>query len=147
MLTPKQQTFCLAYLETGNASEAYRQAYDCSGSKPETVNRAAKQLLDNPKIATRLEELQSAHRQRHDITVDDICRQLDEDRAFARERGNPSAAVAATMGKAKLFGLLSERTEITGKSGGPVEVEEVSIAEKARVILAALAKAAHMARA
>ena len=51
------------------------------------------------------------------------------------------------MGKAKLFGLLSERTEITGKSGGPVEVEEVSIAEKARVILAALAKAAHMARA
>ncbi|SQE31532.1 Terminase small subunit [Mannheimia haemolytica] len=27
-LTPKQEAFCLAYIETGNASEAYRQAYE-----------------------------------------------------------------------------------------------------------------------
>lgn len=56
-LTPKQENFCLAYLETGNASEAYRRAYDCEEAKPETVNRAAKELLDNPKIAARLEDL------------------------------------------------------------------------------------------
>ena len=27
-LTPKQEAFILAYLETGNASEAYRRAYN-----------------------------------------------------------------------------------------------------------------------
>ena len=37
-LTPKQESFCLAYIETGNASEAYRQAYDVGPkTKPETV--------------------------------------------------------------------------------------------------------------
>jgi len=27
MLTPKQEAFALAYVETGNASEAYHRAY------------------------------------------------------------------------------------------------------------------------
>lgn len=56
-LTPKQEAFCLAYLKTGNASEAYRQSYNAGKMKPETVNRTAKELLDNPKIAARLAEL------------------------------------------------------------------------------------------
>ena len=29
-LTPKQEKFCQLYIELGNASEAYRQSYDCS---------------------------------------------------------------------------------------------------------------------
>lgn len=56
-LTPKQENFCLAYLETGNASEAYRRAYDCENSKPETINKRASELLDNREIAGRIEEL------------------------------------------------------------------------------------------
>lgn len=56
-LTPKQEKFCHAYLKAGNASEAYRLAYDAEKMKPETINRTAKELLDNPKIAARLAEL------------------------------------------------------------------------------------------
>lgn len=56
-LTPKQERFCLAYLKTGNASEAYRLAYDATNSKPETVHRTAKELIDTPKIAARIKEL------------------------------------------------------------------------------------------
>ena len=56
-LTPKQESFCLAYLETGNASEAYRRVYATARVKPETINRSAKELIDNPKIAARLAEL------------------------------------------------------------------------------------------
>ena len=29
-LTQKQENFCLAYIETGNASEAYRKAYNAA---------------------------------------------------------------------------------------------------------------------
>ncbi len=32
ILTPKQHKFCLKYVESGNASLAYREVYDCSGS-------------------------------------------------------------------------------------------------------------------
>lgn len=56
-LTPKQEKFCLVYLETGNASEAYRQSYDAQSMKPETVNKRASELLDNGAIAGRLDEL------------------------------------------------------------------------------------------
>lgn len=65
MLTPKQEKFCLTYLKTGNASEAYRQSYSAGKMKPETVNRAAFALLENSKIAARVEELKEAIAERY----------------------------------------------------------------------------------
>lgn len=56
-LTPKQEAFCLAYLKTGNASEAYRQAYNAENMKPESINVNASKLLSNTKVALRLAEL------------------------------------------------------------------------------------------
>ena len=57
MLTIKQENFCLAYFKTGNASEAYREAYDVSKMKPETINRRAHDLVYNGKIKARIEDL------------------------------------------------------------------------------------------
>jgi len=140
-LTPKQERFCQAYIETGNASEAYRRAYNSENMKPQTVNRNAKALLDNHKIATRAEELMAVHQERHNVTVDTITDELGDDRTLAHKVGQAGAAVSATMGKAKLHGLVSDRHEISGRHGGPVEVNVTDI-ERARVIAAALAKAA-----
>lgn len=72
MLTPKQERFCNAYMETGNASEAYRRAYSCGGMKPETVHRKAKELLDNGKIAARIREIQKRQERKSDITREEI---------------------------------------------------------------------------
>ena len=57
-LSPKQEGFCLARVETGNASEAYRRNYKTENMNPATINRKAKELMDNGKITARLEELQ-----------------------------------------------------------------------------------------
>lgn len=56
-LTPKQEAFCLAYLKTGNASEAYRQVYAATNMKPATINVKASELLSNGKVTVRLAEL------------------------------------------------------------------------------------------
>lgn len=48
-LTPKQEAFAQRFVETGNASEAYRQAYNAEAMKAETVHRKAKELMDNGK--------------------------------------------------------------------------------------------------
>ena len=40
-LTIKQENFCNYYIESGNASDAYRRAYSCEKMKDETVNRKA----------------------------------------------------------------------------------------------------------
>ena len=71
-LTPKQELFAQKYVETGNASEAYRLSYAAGNMKPETVNRTAKELLDNPKIAARLAELAARQLKRHDVTIDRV---------------------------------------------------------------------------
>lgn len=56
-LTPKQEKFCQEYIQCGNASEAYRRAYNSENMKSDTINRRAKELMDNGKIKARLQEL------------------------------------------------------------------------------------------
>lgn len=75
-ITPKEEAFCLAYIETGNASEAYRRAYSAKNMKPSTVNRKASGLLDKGKIGARLDELRKGHLKRHEVTVDRIVAEL-----------------------------------------------------------------------
>jgi hypothetical protein len=58
-MTPKQEKFCAVYVAIGNATEAYRQTYDTARMKPQTVNRKAKELVDNGKVAARLAELRA----------------------------------------------------------------------------------------
>ncbi|HHL9592740.1 TPA: terminase small subunit [Citrobacter braakii] len=124
-LTIKQEAFCQAYIETGNASEAYRTAYAADKMKPEAVHVNASKLLDNAKVALRLSELQSEIKQRHNVTVDSLIAELEEARQSALRAETPqsSAAVAATMGKAKLTGLDKVVVELTGG----VKVEHRSI--------------------
>lgn len=59
-LTQKQELFCLAYIETGNASEAYRRAYCAAKMKDKTIWEKASTLLADGKVAARVEELRQA---------------------------------------------------------------------------------------
>ena len=112
-LTPKQEKFCQLYIELGNASEAYRQAYSCDKMKPESVHVKANELLNNGKITVRISELQAEHRERHNLTVDDLIDELEEARQVGKEFENASAMVSATMGKAKLLGFDKQQIDIT----------------------------------
>lgn len=62
-LTGKQERFCRHYLDTdGNASEAYRMSYDTSKMQPSTVHYSAWELMNNPKITQRIDELRADRR-------------------------------------------------------------------------------------
>ena len=56
-LTPKQENFCIEYIKTSNATEAYRRSYNTSKMKSETITRNAKALMDDNNIATRIREI------------------------------------------------------------------------------------------
>lgn len=122
-LTPKQEAFALAYVETGNASEAYRRSYNAGSMKPEVVANKASALLKKGDVRVMVERLQAAHVERHEITVDDLLRELEEARIAASGGEKPQAAamVAATLGKAKLLGMLTDKMEHSGKDGGPID--------------------------
>jgi len=133
----------MAYIETGNASAAYRQSYDCVSSSNSTTHRRAKELLDNGKVGARINELQKGHRLRHRVTVDEIAEQLDQDREFARLQNNASAALSATIGKARLYGLFNGKYSAVKTDEQSNNVSTQSNSEKARIIAAALAHCAY----
>ena len=104
-LTTKQEKFCKTFIETGNASEAYRQSYDCQKMKGPSINRNAVALLDNTKITTRVGELQLNLQKKFEVTVESLSKELDEDRQLARSLGQPGAAISALNVKARIHGL------------------------------------------
>lgn len=113
----------MVYVETGNASEAYRQAYNAENMKEASINVNASKLLTDAKIALRIKELKSGHTKRHELTIDDLVKQLEEARQVALALENPqcSAAISATMGTAKLLGLVVDKNETTGANGGAIQ--------------------------
>lgn len=129
-LTVKQEKFCQAYIETGNASEAYRLTYDASKMKPETIHKRSSELMANGEVSGRINDLQSKHEERHKLTVDDLLRELEEARvaALTAETVQSSAAVGATMGKAKLLGLDKQIIDHQSSDGSmkPTRIELVA---------------------
>lgn len=71
-LTDKQERFAQEYVKNGgNASAAYRVVYSAKG-KESTINRSAKELMDNPTIAARIAGLRAVVTQQaiEEATVD-----------------------------------------------------------------------------
>jgi len=93
-LKPKQERFAQMYVELGNASEAYRAAYD-SKAKAETVNVEASKMLKDPKIALRVQEL------RDELEEKSLWKRLDSIKTLASiadgtdEEAKPSDRVNA----------------------------------------------------
>lgn len=110
-LTPKQESFCLAYLETGNASEAYRTSYDASKMKPDTVHRSSKELLDNPKITARLQELRAPIVKKAQITLESHLERLNHLSHMAEQAEQYGAAIKAEESRGKVSGLYVEKVE------------------------------------
>lgn len=75
-LTIKQENFCNYFLECGNASEAYRCAYNTDNMKEKTVWEKASELLRNDKVSARVEELRKELSDISKITKERIIREL-----------------------------------------------------------------------
>ena len=113
-MTPKQADFVRWYFELGNASEAYKRAYN-SHAKPNTLHRKANDLLKHPVIKAEVQTMQAQARERNQVTIDNVVDELEEARQVAKQSGNASAMVSATLGKAKVLGLVVDKQETNTK--------------------------------
>ena len=118
-VTEQQEKFCRVFVETGNASEAYRQAYNAKNMGSNTIAVKASNLLDKDNITVRLQQLREVHQKRHAITVDTLLEKLNKvyTVALGAETPQSSAAVQAVMGQAKLLGLDKQLIELSGEVG------------------------------
>ena len=115
MLTPKQEKFCLTYLETGNASEAYRQVYNTSKMKKTTIGRKAFELLENCKITAKINELKAPAIEKAEFTVENHLNRLAALRDQAFKAGNYAAAIRAEELRGKVAGFYTDRIELNRK--------------------------------
>jgi len=107
-LTIKQERFARAYVESGNATAAYRQAYKAVAMSDGAIRKEASRLLHHPAIIAEVTRLKRDVAVRNEIDVDEVTQKLRDayDKAMANDQS--SAAVMAAMGLAKLGGLLGE---------------------------------------
>lgn len=102
---PKHERFAQERARGVNQGEAYTSA----GYKPSEQH--ASRLASNGKIAERIIEIQTKAAEKIEFTIADAMRQVDEDREFARELKQSSAAVAASALKFKLAGMLIDKVQ------------------------------------
>jgi phage terminase small subunit len=119
-MTPKQEAFAAAYLAVGNASEAYRRVYSAKSMSAASVNRAAKALMDNPKIAARVAEMRAPAVKAAQMTVESHLADLKRIRDAAFSDGKYSAAAAAEMARGKVSGFYVDR--VAGANGEPLSL-------------------------
>jgi tRNA A-37 threonylcarbamoyl transferase component Bud32 len=122
-MTPKQEAFARAYVETGNASEAYRSSYCAEKMSDQVIWNEASKLLQHHEVAVRVQQIQLAAQKRTEITVEKLTQMAmkayDEAQRVAPNSGQmqTSAMVKATEFIGKLHGLLVDKSEVKHVSG------------------------------
>ena len=66
-MTPKEQKFAELYVTLGNASEAYRQAYNVTTTNLDTIKAKASKLLAKDNISTTIQNLKGEVSIQHGI--------------------------------------------------------------------------------
>ena len=122
-LTPKQEAFAQAVASGMSQSDAYRAAYKVRPTtKPETVNQAASRLMADSNVTARVEELRQPVVEAAQITLASHLERLKALSQAAEDGGQYSAAITAEVARGKASGLYIDKTELTGKDGGPVNM-------------------------
>lgn len=121
-LTPKQENFAQRFVELGNASEAYRQAYQ-STAKPDSVQVAACRLMKEEAVKARIEEL------RQDMQENAMWSRIDSINVLAEiARGKDPAAktgdrVSAVKEINSMFGWKRQEVKHSGEVKQPLVIE------------------------
>jgi phage terminase small subunit len=100
----RRERFAQLLAEGKTATDAYGEA----GFKPNTGN--ASTMANDPEIVGRVNELKMEHRERHDVTIDALTDELDEAIQMAFENKQPGHAIQGIQAKAKLHGLMIDRS-------------------------------------
>ena len=112
----RHERFAQAVAKGMSAAAAFAAAGFCPN--PQNAGR----LTKNETVRNRITELQTKASERTVVTVESLTKEFEEARALAIQKGQISAAVQATTGKAKLAGLMIDTRRHTGPNGGPIEI-------------------------
>jgi len=114
-LTLKQEKFARKFvLNGGNASQAYRDSYNCANMSEKTIGRTAHALArENHKVAAKIEEIKQQQSDFQAITFEEIGGYLRRAVDGATAAGQHGAASQAAVALGKLAGLYVEKQKVS----------------------------------
>ena len=113
-LTAKERAFCVEYVKSYNAYQAYLDVYGC---KPDTAKSAGWKLLYRPAIVEYIKELQQALVERYADASAIILEQLMQDIIYRDENGNHSSTWLKSADLAqKQLGLQKLKADIQAEN-------------------------------
>jgi phage terminase small subunit len=107
-MNDKQRAFVREYLIDRNATQAAIRA----GYSEKTAYSIGQRLLKKVEVAEAIKAGESEHAERCAVTIESLTKELDEDRLLARDNSQPSAAISAVLGKAKLHGFMTDKADV-----------------------------------
>jgi hypothetical protein len=99
----RHEKFAQAVARGASLADAYAEA----GYR--RFRSSASRLLSYADVAARVEELKRETAERNKVTLDTLLAEFAENRKVALGLGQPAAANSATIGKARLLGLLNAK--------------------------------------
>jgi len=77
-LTLRQEALCVEFVRCadGNASAAYRKAYNAGNMKPASVKRQAFRLINKPRVAARIADLRAIAVRKAELSIDHALEEL-----------------------------------------------------------------------
>lgn len=112
-LTHKQMKFVEALLKGLTGADAYREAYDCSGSADPTIWARASELRADSRVAVWLSAARQAHLGSAILTRENHMRELERLRELAIDQKDVKTALGAEVQRGHVAGLRVDRSEIT----------------------------------
>lgn len=129
MLTPKQEKFCQCIIKGMNQSDAYRKAYNTKNTKDETLWSNASRLMNDSKVAARIEELKKNIEKELVYSALESFSKLKEIQELAlgnKLKPDLTNALKAEELKGKLAGLYVEKKDITANiDKAPFKIEVI----------------------
>jgi len=126
-LTIKQMAFIAEYMKHGNASAAYREAYDCAASSDAAVHVNAHRVLKNTNVALRIKELNERASKNVVLTREFILERLMNNalEAAALKDFTASNKALELLGKVDDMSMFVERSNVTSDNRHTVEQESL----------------------
>lgn len=112
-LTPKQARFVAEYQKDSNGKQAAIRA----GYAKASAEVQGCRLLRNAQVRAAVAKAQNKITRKAEVTAESLMEELEEARTLAITEKQTSAAVAASMGKAKIGGHIVERHRHSGAIG------------------------------
>lgn len=124
-LNPNQEAFALAVGSGVDQTEAFRRAYPKSKTwTPKTLWSKACTLAKQPNVKARIAQIKEAGARAAVFTLADHLRNLEVISHAALSSKEYNAAARAEEARGRASGFYVQKTELTGKGGGPIETKQ-----------------------